>query len=184
MTKEKEKLKFIFPNIMAKMMKNIDMRAQLESSMISMFMIMIGMTLTVIYTTFFVEMAITYKCLLIFNLFCAFIFISSFLVTTYQQYISYMTMAGIDPDKHRKEILKRGNIFKRIKIALDNRKKRKQGKKNKRLVIIDEAIENMIKIKQQELLDMKIFDEKAQELAKEESQNKPASQDNDNNERR
>lgn len=176
---KKEKLKFIFPNIMAKMMKNIDMRTQLESSMISMFMIMIGMTLTSIYTTFFLEIAIIYKCLIVFNLFCAFIFISSFLVTTYQQYISYMTIAGIDPDKHKEEILKRGNIFKRIKLAIRKKKKAK----NKRLEIIDEAVENMIKIKQEELKDMKELDKKAQELAKEESRNNTASQENNSNKR-
>lgn len=171
MAKEKEKLKFIFPNIMAKMMKKIDMRTQMESSLISMFLILFGMVLMVTYLVFFGTMGIIYKCLLVFNLFCAFIFISSFLVTTYQQYIEYMKIMGIDPDKHKEEIRKRGNIFKRIKLAIQNRKKRKQNIKSKRLEIIDEAINNMVQIKQEELKDMKELDRKAQELAKEENQN-------------
>ncbi len=168
--KEKEKLKFIFPNMMAKMMKNVDMRTQMESSIMSMFMILVGMCLMTIYLIFFGDMGIVYKCLILFNLCCAFLFISSFLVTTYQQYVSYMEMAGIDPNKHREEILKRGNIFKRIKIAIQNRKKRKEeGKKLEQPPIVKDAIENMIKIKQEELKDMKKLEKKAEQMAKEEN---------------
>ena len=149
MTKEKEKLKFIFPNALAKMMKNVDMRTQMEAGMMSMFLIMIGMSLTAIYLVFFGVMGGVYKGLILFNLGCAFIFISSFLVTTYQQYVSYMEMAGIDPDKHKEEILKRGNIFKRIRLALYNRKKRKEKEKGlEQPPIVKDAIEHMIKIKQ------------------------------------
>jgi len=161
MAKEKEKLKFIFPNIMAKMMKKIDMRAQLESSMISMFMIMCGMVLMAIYLICFSGGSWVYKVLILINLGAAFIFISSFLVTTYQQYISYMEISGIDPSKHKEEIRKRGNIFKRIKFAWKNRKK----KQNEQMPIVKEAVENMIKIKQEELKDMKELDKKAKELS-------------------
>ena len=162
----KETLRFVFPNIMAKMMKKVDMRTQLESSMMSMFMIMCGMFLTTVYLLFFGEMGWVYKCLILFNLFCAFIFISSFLVTTYQQYIEYMKIMGIDPDKHREEILKRGNIFKRIKLAIQGREKKKKSK-NKRISMIDEAIENMIKIKGQELKDTQKLQKEADRLRKE-----------------
>lgn len=153
---KKEPLSFVFPNIMAKVMKKIDMRSQLEASLLSMTMIIIGMFLMAVYLLFFGNLTIVYKCLILFNLFCAFIFISSFLVTTYQQYLSYMIMAGIDPDKHKEEIKKRGNIFKRIKLALGNRKKQK--KKSKKLELIDEAVENMVKIKQEELKKLKEID--------------------------
>ena len=154
--KEKEKHRYVFPNLVAKMMKKVDMRTQMESSLLSMTMIIIGMFLMAVYLLFFGNVTTTYKFLILFNLFCAFIFISSFLVTTYQQYVSYMTMAGIDPDKHKEEIRKRGNIFKRIKLAFGNRKKQK--KKSKRLELIDEAVENMVEIKQEELKKLKKID--------------------------
>ena len=172
-TKKKEKLKFIFPNMMARMMKNVDMRSQMEASMMSMFMIMVGMCLMTIYLIIYGEMGFVYKGLILFNLCCAFLFISSFLVTTYQQYISYMETAGIDPSKHREEILKRGNIFKRIKIAMHNRKKRKEKEKElEQPLIVKDAIENMIEIKQEELKDMKKLEKKAEQMAKEERTNK------------
>jgi len=165
MTKEKEKFSYVFPNVMAKAMSKVPMRDQMEASMLSMFMIMCGMFLTTVYLLFYGEMGWVYKGLILFNLFCAFIFISSFLVTTYQQYISYMEISGIDPSKHKEEIRKRGNIFKRIRFAWKNRKK----KQNEQMPIVKEAVENMIKIKQEELKDMKELDKKAKELSLRES---------------
>lgn len=153
----KEKLSFVFPNLMAKFMKKVDMRTQQEASLLSMSLIMVGLILMTIYILIYGEMGLFYKCLVVFNLLCAFIFISSFLVTTYQQYISYMEMAGIDPDKERKDILKKGNIFKRIKLAIKN-------KKNKKLQLIDEAVENMVKIKQDELQEYNKIEEQADRL--------------------
>lgn len=153
----KEKLSFVFPNLMAKFMKKVSMRVQMESSLMSMAMIMGGMIIMVIYILIYGQMGLFYKSLVVFNLLCAFIFISSFLVTTYQQYISYMEMAGIDPDKERKNILKRGNIFKRIKLAIKNKKK-------KPLSLVNEAVDNMIKIKQDELQEYKKIEEQADKL--------------------
>ena len=160
MTKEKEKLKFVFPNIMAKMMKKVDMRTQMEASMMSMSMIMVGMIIMVTYILIYGVMGLFYKSLIVFNLICAFIFISSFLVTTYQQYTSFMEMAGIDPDKERQEVLKKGNIFKRIKLAIKN-------KKGKQLDIVDEAVDNMVKIKQDELVEYSKLMKKSDDLQEE-----------------
>ncbi len=158
----KEKLSYVFPNAMAKMMKNVSMQTQLESSMMSMSLIMIGMFLMAIYMTFYVAVSWVYKGLIFFNLGCAFLFISSFLVTTYQQYISYMNMAGIDPAKHKAEIKRRGNIFKRIKLAIQAKKAKK--KSLKQPPIVKEAVENMIKIKQDELKDTQKLQEEAERL--------------------
>ena len=169
MSKEKEKLSFVFPDLMAKFMKKVTMRTQLESSLLSMSMILTGMTIMAVYLIIYGEMGIFYKCLVLFNLACGFLFISSFLVTTYQQYISYMNMAGIDPDKHREEILKRGNIFKRIYLAIKDKKERK--KQNKQPLIVKEAIENMIKIKTEELKDTQKLQEEADRLRKEVNDN-------------
>ena len=167
MSKEKEKLKFVFPNVLAKFMKKVEMRTQMESSLLSMSLIMCGMTLMAIYLIFFGQMGWVYKGLILLNLTAAFIFISSFLVTTYQQYISYMEMAGIDPTKHREEILKRGNIFKRIKLALKNRKDRKKLEETPKLELVNDAIDNMVKIKQEELKEYKKLEIKADELRNE-----------------
>lgn len=152
--KPKEPFKFIFPNIMSKMMREVPMRTQLESSMISMALIISSVTLMAIYLLFFGEGTWWYRTLIIINLFAAFIFISSFLVTTYQQYISHMGMMGYDPQKEREEVLKRGHLFKRINLALRERKKVKiKEKADKKLAtdknmpqIVNDAISNMEKI--------------------------------------
>ncbi len=162
MTKEKEKLKFVFPDIMAKFMKNVSMRTQMESSLMSMSMILCGMILMVTYLLIYGQMGLFYKGLIVFNLLCAFVFISSFLITTYQQYISYMEMARIDPEKERKDVLKRGNIFKRIRLAIKEKRQ-----KNKPLELVNEAVDNMVKIKQDELKTYKELKKEADQLKEE-----------------
>ena len=144
MTKKKEKHSYVFPDLMAKMMKKIDMRTQMESSLLSMFMIMVGMILMATYLFFFTEGSAYYKGLILFNLGCAFLFISSFLVTTYQQYVSYMDLMGIDQRDHKAEIKKRGNIFKRIYLAIKNRKPKKKKKDEgfPVLSLVEEALSN------------------------------------------
>lgn len=140
MTKEKEKHSYIFPDLMSNFMKKVDMQTQLEASLMSMSLIMIGMTLMAIYLFFFIDGSLYYKGLIIFNLGCAFLFISSFLITTYQQYVSYMDMMGIDPSEHKAEIKRRGNIIKRIYLAIKNRKSK--DKINLTPMLIKEALNN------------------------------------------
>ena len=91
----KEKHRYIFPNVMAKMMKNVPMNVQLESSMMASGLILIGMILMSILLTFFTEQTITFKVITLVNLIGAFIFISSSLVMTYQQYVSYMDVIDL-----------------------------------------------------------------------------------------
>ena len=153
--KPKEKYKFIFPNFAAKMMKEVPMRVQLESSMISMALIMVSLTLMVLYLLFFGQGTWAYRTLLLINLFAGFLFISSFLLTTYQQYQSHMEMMGYDPQKEREDVLKRGHLFKRIGLALKERKKIKQKEKAihnaKPLVpnFVEEALDRMDTINEQ-----------------------------------
>ncbi len=164
MSKEKEKLKFIFPNVMAKMMKKIDMRTQLESSMISMFLIMCSIMLMVFYLIFFGEVSIAYKIILLLNLGCGLLFISSNLITSYHQYISYMDVMGIDPEEHKREIRKKGNIFKRIQLAIRAKrlKKYQEGHEEKPLELVEEAVDRMVEIKAEELEErMKLENEAA-----------------------
>ena len=163
----KEKLSFVFPNLVAKMMKKVDMRTQLESSLLSVSLIMIGMTMMAIYLILFGTMGWVYKGLILLNLGAAFIFISSMLVTTYQQYVSYMEMAGIDPDKHKAEIKKKGNIFKRIILARQIKKEKKRIESIPAPMLLKDAVDNMIKIKQEELKEHKILEDEANKLKEE-----------------
>ncbi len=148
--KPKEPYKFIFPNFAAKIMKDVPLRAQLEGSLLSMFLIMISLTLMAIYFLFFGEQGWVYKTLLLINLGCGFLFLSSFLITTYQQYITHMSAMGFNPQKEREDVLKRGNLFKRIKLALKERKKVKMKEKKSKAPLlpnfVSESLESMKEI--------------------------------------
>jgi len=90
MVEEKKKNNYIFPNFLAKAMGKLDLRVQLEASMMSMTLILIGLALSTFYMTVYVTFPLWYKITLVVNLLAAFVFLSSNLVTTYQQYQSYM----------------------------------------------------------------------------------------------
>ena len=83
--KTKEKHSYVFPNVLAKAMSKVDMRTQMESSMLSQFLLIIGLTIMVLYMIFTKQTTGFYKFLVIFNLLCGWLFISSCLITTYQQ---------------------------------------------------------------------------------------------------
>ena len=82
--------RYVFPNIMAEAMKKLDMRTQYEASMMSMLTIMIGMIVMGVYILFFTEFATFMKVMVVVNTLAGFTFLSSYLVTTYQQYITYL----------------------------------------------------------------------------------------------
>lgn len=152
--KEENKHKFIFPNIMANAMKNVTMRAQLEGALLSTSLIMSSITLMAFYLMLFAEGSGAYKTLIFINLVCAFLFISSNLVTTYQQYVSHMEMMGYDPVKERQEIRARGHLFKRIALAYRERKKVKAREKYEREnplnlkapLLMEDSMDSMIKV--------------------------------------
>jgi len=127
--KKKEKYSYVFPNFMAKAMSKIDMRAQMEASMMSQFLLLIGLSIMVIYMAVYNQGSIFYKILIIFNMLCGWVLISSYLITTYSQYTSYMGAMNIDPEEEKRKVKERGNIFKRIKLAIQNKKKRKDNEK-------------------------------------------------------
>jgi hypothetical protein len=81
---------YALPDVMAKVMKKVDMRTQYESSILSMFFIMVGMTAFTVYLVFLTDFSIWFKVLTAFNSFFGIIFMLSYLVTTYQQYVNYM----------------------------------------------------------------------------------------------
>lgn len=144
MKKQKEKYRYVFPSIMAKMMKDVPMRIQLEGSLLSMFLIMISLTLMVIYLLFFGEGSIAYKIILFMNLICGFLYISSSLVTAYQQYINHMEAMGYDPEKEKEEVLKRGRLLKRIICFMKERKKIKKLEKEIKKPLLPSFVEDSL----------------------------------------
>jgi len=123
--KPKEKYKYAFPNFLAKGMAKVSMRTQMESSMLSQFLLIIGLTIMVLFMIFSRQTTGFYKFLIIFNLLCGWLLISSYLVTTYQQYTSFMGAMGYDPQAERAAVKRKGNIFKRIILAIKNKRKKK-----------------------------------------------------------
>jgi len=115
--KPKEKFRYIFPARIAKAMKKVDTRVQLEASLLSMTLLMSGMFLYTTYLIFFIDYNLWAKCMIGFNMICGIVLLGSYLITSYQQWVGHLEMMGIDPDKEKEEIKKSGNIFKRIKTA-------------------------------------------------------------------
>lgn len=85
-----EKHSYALPDAMAKMMKTVDLRTQYESSILSTFMIMIGLFSMAVYFIFFSDFTLTFKIMTAVNSFFGLFFMYSNLVTVYQQYQTYM----------------------------------------------------------------------------------------------
>lgn len=121
-----EKYSYVFPKGLASTMGKISMRMQMEASMLSQFLLLIGLTIMVIYMAIYNEGGVGYKIVLIFNMVCGWFLIASYLVTTYQQYVSFMGSMGYDPKEEREKVRKRGNIIKRIRLTRQEKKRRKE----------------------------------------------------------
>ncbi|MCK9370025.1 hypothetical protein M0R04_08990 [Candidatus Dojkabacteria bacterium] len=93
--KQKTNNKYIFPNFLAVAMKNTEMKTQLQSAMLSMALLLIGMILMGIYSIIYLTQGWFFKGLVVFNILAGFMFMSSYLVTTYQQYVSYLDAVEI-----------------------------------------------------------------------------------------
>ncbi len=124
--KPKEKHRYILPNFLAKAMAKVDMRTQMESSMLSQFLLIIGLSIMVLYMIFSKQTTGFYKFMVIFNLLCGWLLISSYLITTYQQYTNFSEAMGFDPKAEKAAVKKKGNIFKRIIRAIKNKRNKKQ----------------------------------------------------------
>ena len=152
--KPKEKFSYVFPNVLAKGMSKVSMRAQMEAGMLSQFLLLIGLSVMVLFMIFSKQTTGFYKFMVIFNLLAGWLLITSYLVTTYQQYGSYMDAMGFDPEAERAAVKKKGNIFKRIIMAIKNKRKKKLERKELKekfesgLVpgIVEDALTNMEKI--------------------------------------
>ena len=84
------KANYVFPNFLAEIMKRVDQRTQYEATMLSLVFIMIGLTTSVIFTIFFTDFGRFIKIMAGANGVFAIMFLSSALVTAYQQYLTYM----------------------------------------------------------------------------------------------
>jgi hypothetical protein len=82
--------KYVFPNFLASAMKNTDVKTQLRAAMLSMLLLLIGMILMSVYTIIYLQQGWIFKGLILFNVAAGFLFMTSYLVTTFQQYVSYM----------------------------------------------------------------------------------------------
>jgi len=121
----KEKNTYIFPSKLAKMMNKVDLRVQLEASMLSLTFLMVGMILYSIYLAIYGGMNIWMKVFIIFNSICGMVLMSTYLITNFQQYKNFMDTMGIDSEHEKKKIKERGNIIQRIKQAHAERIERK-----------------------------------------------------------
>ena len=75
-------------------MSKVDLRTQYEASMLSMTLMGIGLIITIIYLVLYFNFAVWYKILLVINALAGVVFFASYLITTYQQYLTYM--AAVD----------------------------------------------------------------------------------------
>jgi len=86
---EKDK-RYIFPKTLAEAMSKVDQRVQYEASMMSMVFILLGLIVMAVYMIFFTDFTTFMKVMVGINTVAGFIFLWSYLVTTYQQYLSYL----------------------------------------------------------------------------------------------
>lgn len=87
--------KYIFPDFFAKWMSKVDQRTQFEASMMSMTLIMAGMVVSVIYFTIYMKFALWFKIVFIINGLAGIVFMTSYLITQYQQYSSFIQAAEL-----------------------------------------------------------------------------------------
>lgn len=99
---EKKKPNYFFPNFLGEIMSKLDMRVQLESSMMSMTLILLGMLTSVIYFVIYYSFPLWYKIVLVINGLAGIVFISSFIVTTFQSYQSYL--AAVEFQEELKDV--------------------------------------------------------------------------------
>lgn len=94
-----EKYGYAFPDSMARFMKKVDMRTQLESALLSMFFILTGMIALDIYIIFFMNFNWWFKGLMLFNSFWAGVFLTTSLIGQYQSYVTYLqTLDSLTPE--------------------------------------------------------------------------------------
>lgn len=87
---EKEKYSYVLPYSVSRIFKTVDQQVQYEASMMAMFFMLLGFIGFSLYTIFFAGYSPWLKFFVGFNSFWGFVFMVSYLITTYQQYHHYM----------------------------------------------------------------------------------------------
>jgi len=108
----KSKNNYIFPNVMANAMSRMTPKLQMESSMMSMFFMMIGLILTCIYSMFYLDIELWFKIVVVINGFFGIIFMFSYLASTFQSYKTYCDVQDMQKEQEinlLKTTLKGGN---------------------------------------------------------------------------
>ena len=97
MTKKKDKktYNYCIPSPLATLMSKVDDRTQMEASLLSMFFLLIGLLFFGVYFVGFTNFSWIAKITTGFNTICGFIFLFSYLVTTFQQYQALMETQAI-----------------------------------------------------------------------------------------
>lgn len=91
MNKQKKKEhNYCIPSPLASFMRKVDDRTQMEASLLSMFFLLIGLLFFGVYFVGFSNFSWIAKTTTGFNTVCGFIFLFSYLVTTFQQYQALM----------------------------------------------------------------------------------------------
>lgn len=163
---------YIFPKKIANFMSRVSLRGQLEAGMMSMTLLMCGMVLMTVYMIIFSAQTWWQRGMISFNLICGIFLMSTYLITAYQQYKTFMDEMGIDSDAEKKRIKSSGNIFKRIIRAFKQRNQNKKAKK---------AIENINSLVEKSGVKAEINDEldnEIDDLIKEKSEDEDNANDN------
>ena len=92
---KKTKGNYCFPNFLGDAMAKVGQRIQFESSLLSVSFILAGIMIMTIVTIFGTDFSLFVKILAGVNGVAALLFLSSHLVTTFQQYQAYLSIMGI-----------------------------------------------------------------------------------------
>ena len=91
---KKTKGNYFFPNFLASAMGKVSQRIQYEASLMSIAIILLSLLFIGVFTIFFTDSSMVLKVITSINLVAIFIFLSSNLITTYQQYHNYLEVMG------------------------------------------------------------------------------------------
>lgn len=91
---KKTKGNYVFPNILANLMRRVSFRTQIEAEMMSIACILLGLFVMAVYTIFFTLVSGYIKFLIGFNAVAGFVLLSSRLITSFQQYQTYLASMG------------------------------------------------------------------------------------------
>lgn len=90
---------YIFGDFLGKIMSKVDLRTQLEASMLSMSLMSVGLVITISYLVIYLTFPLWYKILLVINGLAGLLFMWSNIVTSYQQYLNFMEVRNFQEGK-------------------------------------------------------------------------------------